>query len=196
MKYLYLTSLLIISALAFGQKSYTLKEYDNGDAIPEGKTLIYGNFVQRLGFSSGGFPQAVVIADYNSKKLFSLKVKSTFASSKQNIFMYFIQPGTYIIVAYQWTQSKWYGGESHMEYIFKDIDMEKMTDKKFEEIKATQKIERFTFTVKPDVINYLGTWHFDTGQVYFTDDKVDFDSKIQQRYNKLSLNEAVANLPN
>jgi len=42
----------------------------------------------------------------------------------------------------------------------------------------------------------LGTWHFDTGLVSFSDDKESFDKEIMKNFINLDFEKAVTNLPN
>ncbi len=61
MKSFFTSIFLILSILANAQKATSLSEYYGSRAIKEGQAAIYGNFVQRLDFSSGGLLQEVMI---------------------------------------------------------------------------------------------------------------------------------------
>src|SRR5690606_3374808 len=153
----------------------TLEEVSSGDTINNGKGIIYGNFIQRLGFSSGGFPQDIRLINLDTKEVLTFRVKPTFKSSKENTFVYYIKPGNYAILNYWWTQSKWYGGKMFTEPIFKNIDA---TDNFENKISSGQinidNLEQFTFSISENSLNYLGTWHFDKGLVSFSNDKTEF----------------------
>ena len=182
---------------ANAQNFKTLSELDNNETVPTGQAVIYGNFIQRLGFSSGGFPQDIRLINIETKELFTFRVKPTFKSAKENTFCYILKAGTYAIVNYWWTQSKWYGGKIFTEPIFKDIDATNNLEDKIKsgKIKETDLVQ-FTFTITENSLNYLGTWHFDKGLVTFTDDKQIFDTKIREKYKKLDLTTAKTVLPN
>lgn len=40
--------------------------------------IIYGNFIQRLGFTSGGFPQDIRLENVDTKEIYRFRVKPTF----------------------------------------------------------------------------------------------------------------------
>ena len=83
----YLATLLILVSLTTnGQITITLKEVLSKDTVRSGQGIIYGLFIQRLGFSSGGFPQDIRIINLDTKEIFSFRVKPTFKSAKENIF--------------------------------------------------------------------------------------------------------------
>lgn len=182
---------------AKGQKFKTLDEVNSRDTIQTGQAVIYGNFIQRLGFSSGGFPQDIRLINTDTKEVVTFTVKPTFKSAKENTFIYFIKPGNYAILSYCWTQSKWYGGKMYTEPIFKDIDT---TDDLEQNIKTgkikVEELKQFTFTITENSLNYLGTWHFDKRLVSFTEDKIQFDNLIQSKFKKIDFSTAKLNLPN
>lgn len=55
-KYITLLFLAFTTIIAQGQNITRLENFKKGDKISEGQAVIYGTFIQRLGFSSGGFP--------------------------------------------------------------------------------------------------------------------------------------------
>lgn len=197
MKYLVTIILIFISTFSKGQNIMTLAELGNNESIPSGYAVIYGNFIQRLGFSSGGFPQDIRLINIETKEVLTFRVKPTFKSAKENTFCYVIKPGTYAILNYCWTQSKWYGGKMYTEPIFKGIDA---TDNLEQKLKSGQikqeELVQFKFTIVENSLNYLGTWHFDKGLVSFSDDKIPFDSTLKDVYNKLDFSTAKIMLPN
>lgn len=197
MKYLATTILIFLTMFAKGQNFKTLGEVGSGDTISTGQAIIYGNFIQRLGFSSGGFPQDIRIINLDTKEVLTFRVKSTFKSAKENTFIYFIKPGNYAVLNYWWTQSKWYGGKMFTEPIFKDIDATDDFEKKIKSGQANQnELVQFTFAITENSLNYLGTWHFDKGLVSFTDDKIHFDNLVKSKSKKLDFSAAKTVLPN
>jgi hypothetical protein len=186
-----------MSSIANAQELKSLNEVRREDSLNNGQTIIYGNFIQRLGFTSGGFPQDIRLIDINTNEVVSFRVKPTFKSAKENAFIYFIKPGNYAILNYWWTQSKWYGGKMFTEQIFKNVDASEGLDEKIKagEINLNE-LKKFTFTIQPNSINYLGTWHFDKGLVSFTDDKTKHDNLVKTKYTNLDFTIAKTVLPN
>lgn len=188
---------ILLSIIAKGQYYANLDKVETGDTIRDGRAIIYGNFIQRLGFSSGGFPQEIRLMKMETKELLTFRVKPTFKSEKENAFIYFLKPGTYTILYYCWTQSKWYGGKFFTEPIYKDIDV---TDDLENKIKTGQinpdDLKQFSFRVTENSLNYLGTWHFDKGMVSFSNDKIEFDNYLKVKYKRLDFSSAKLILPN
>lgn len=85
------------------------------EALQPGSAAIYGNFIQRLGFSSGGYAQEIYLRNITTDKIYSMRVKATMKSAKENVFCFHLPPGEYELRQYYWTQSKWYGGMVHLE---------------------------------------------------------------------------------
>lgn len=196
MKHIVTIILLTLTIFAKGQNLKTLKKLSSGDTMQVGQAVIYGNFIQRLGFNSGGFPQDIRLLNIDTKEVLAFRVKSTFKSAKENTFIYFIEPGNYAVLNYWWTQSKWYGGKMSVEPIFKDIDAMDDLEQKIKSGKIrTEELEQFIFTIADNSLNYLGTWHFDKGIVSFTDDKNQFDDALKTKYKKLDFSSAKINLP-
>jgi len=196
MKYIATITFIFLAILVKGQKIKSLEKVSSNDTLSKGQAIIYGSFIQRLGFSSGGFAQDIHLVNIDTKEVFAFRVKPIYKSAKENTFICFIKPGNYAILNYWWTQSKWYGGKMFLEPIFKDIDASQDFAKK---VKSGQvnlsDLKRFTFTIAENSINYLGTWHFDQGIVSFTDDKLQLDNSIQSKFNKLALSKASTVLP-
>ena len=192
-----ITTILIFMTMSIaGQKIYTLREQSVFGNIPSGKAVIYGNFIQRLGFSSGGFPQEIRILNIESNELFTFNVKPTFKSTKENLFCYTLNPGIYIIYIYFWTKSTVYGGKMYYEPIYKGVDS---NDNLEEKVKTgfikKEDLVHFTFTISENSLNYMGTWHFDTGIVYFSEDKETADSKFTRKYKKIDFTKSIVTLP-
>lgn len=193
----FLSIILIFLAIGtYGQRQKKLGQVRHRDTIPEGKAIIYGNFIQRLEFSSGGFPQYIRLINVDTKEVSVFRVKKTFKSARENTFIRSIKPGNYAILTYQWTQSKWYGSITYLEPIFKGINS---TDNLERKIKSGQirldQLQPFAFTITENSLNYLGTWNFDSGLVSFTDDKTKLDDRIHKKYKKLDLSVAKVVLP-
>lgn len=196
MKQLALVFFFFLTIFAKGQNFNKLNETNSGDTISSEEGIIYGNFIQRLGFSSGGFPQDIRLINLETKEVLAFRVKPTYKSAKENTFVYYIKPGKYAILNYWWTKSTWYGGKFYTEPIFKSIDV---TDNFEEKIKSGQinqnELEQFTFEITKNSLNYLGTWHFDKGLVSFTDDKIQFDNLVKSKFKKLDFSKATTILP-
>jgi hypothetical protein len=191
-KYLSTIFTLFIIFSIQAQHIQALEELSGRDVVPADYAVFYGNFIQRLGFSSGGFPQDIRLLNLETKEVFAFRVKPTFKSAKENTFIYVIKPGTYAILNYWWTQSKWYGGKMFTEPIFKGIDA---TNESALKQKTRGELIPFIFSLSANSLNYLGTWHFDTGLVSFTDDKVVMDTDMKKSYPKLDFSVAQIVLP-
>lgn len=197
MKYFLITSFSLLSTFfATSQNVTTLVSAAGAFTGGKNDVIICGNFIQRLNFKSGGFPQDIHILNLDTEKIMSFRVKPTFKSSKENTFMYFIKPGNYVILNYLWTESKWYGGKMFNEPIFKDIDA---TDELEQKIKSGQikesDLARFSFSVSTNYLNYLGTWHFDSGLVYFSDQKEEFDKLLKKKHKQHDFSKATTSIP-
>lgn len=113
---------LIFPAVLFAQqKPVPLDPVFDNESVQPGKAVIYGRFIQRLGFSSGGFAQDIFLRERASGKIYSMRVKGTFKSKKENTFCFHLPAGEYELLTYFWTQSKWYGGVAHMEPISRNL---------------------------------------------------------------------------
>lgn len=196
MKYLSTLLFLILTFSGQGQSYPSLEGVSSWDTIPEGKAIIYGKFIQRLGFSSGGFAQDIRLINIETNEIVEFTVKPSLKSARENSFMYFIKPGNYAILNYYWTQSTWYGGKIFTEPIFKNIDAMDNLQQKINsgEIKF-EKLRQFTFSITENSLNYAGTWHFDTGLVSFTDDKIQLDALKKNKFKKLDFSKADLAIP-
>jgi hypothetical protein len=195
-KYITLLFLVFTALITQGQNITRLKSFKKGDKIADGQAVILGTFIQRLGFSSGGFPQDIRLINIDTDEIYAFRVKATFKSSKTDNFIFHIKPGNYAILNYFWTQSKWYGGKMFMEPIFKGFD----ASKDFNKNVATREInvddlQRYTFKIDENSINYLGEWNFNTGLVSFIDSKEHINEDFYKKFKNLDLSEAKLNLP-
>ncbi len=197
MKYL-IALILGISFLSVnGQELIKLEKVESKGSFIENQAIIYGKFIQRLGFSSGGFPQDIRIQNLETKEFYKFRVKPTYKSRKENPFIFHIPPGNYRILVYWWTKSQWYGGKMFTEPIYKGIDASKNGfKKKWESGKIQEKdLDYYEFTVEKNAINYLGTWHFDTGLVSFSNNKIQFDKEVKSEYENINFDNAEISLP-
>ncbi len=186
---------VLMATVVQGQKLIHLKPVAGSDFLKEGNSVIYGNFIQRLGFSSGGFPQDIRLYNLDTQEYFAMRVKPTFKSAKENRFCYFIKPGRYAIVNYYWTQSKWYGGKMFTEPIYKNLEASKTEALRRDGNLTRADMKSYCFEVLPASIHYAGTWHFDKERVSFSDDKARIDEKVRTKYKKLDLTTAKTTLP-
>ncbi|MGQ8867946.1 hypothetical protein [Myroides odoratus] len=194
----FLTTLifLLLVQLSFAQKEINLEELLNTDYLVEDKAILYGTFVQRLGFSSGGFPQDIQLQNTDTKEIVSFRVKPTFKSAKRNIFIIYIEPGNYVILNYWWTKSTWYGGKTYTEPIYRDFDsFNYITPKEGENQLIQANLEQFKLTIQANTLYYVGTWHFDQSIVSFTNDKEELDLKIARNHPNLDFKKAKVHLP-
>ncbi|GAA0554973.1 hypothetical protein LX66_5581 [Chitinophaga japonensis] len=189
-------ALLIISSSGIqGQTIKKLIEVSNRDSVQSGQGIIYGLFIQRLGFSSGGFPQDIRLINFDTKEVFSFRVKPTFKSARENIFVYHIPAGYYAILHYVWTQSKWYGGKMFTEPIYKGMAFSDIKRKAQAGQQTGGELKQFKFSVQPNTVNYVGTWNFDKEIVSFSDGKAKLDEELKVRHAMLNLKTAVVSIP-
>lgn len=193
--YILIAILPFVATATYGQNPKALYAVSKQDSGSEQKAIIYGNFVQRLGFSSGGFAQDIRIMNNDTKEVLSFRVKPTFKSAKENVFCFYIKPGKYTVVNYWWTESKWYGGKMFTEYIYKNIESSKVADKlKTAQVQQTD-LEQYAFDIDSDSAFYLGTWHFDKELVSFSNDKGELDKVMQSEYPKINWTRAKIEIP-
>ncbi|RHJ84327.1 hypothetical protein [Parabacteroides sp. AM08-6] len=196
MKTLITILFLCLSVFSRGENLIRLEEPKSNEAVPAGKAIFYGKFIQRLGFKSGGYPQDIRIVNIDTHETYTFRVKTTFKAAKENVFCYVIEPGTYAIVNYWWTKSTWYGGKSHIEPIFKGIEVNDKLQERVDtgELKE-EDFEMYSFTVSPNTLHYLGTWDFSKSPVSFSDEKGTLDNTMISKYKKLDFPNAKTTLP-
>lgn len=197
MKNFLITILLLVSFCAAGQPARRLDKPGDDKTIPAGQAVFYGEFIQRLKkFKSGGYPQDIRLINVETNEVFVFRVKSTFKTAKENSFCYLIEPGTYAILNYWYTESKWYGGKSYMEPIYKGEDSILETEKKIKnKEQRPDELVLFKFTVTENTLNYVGTWHFEKSPVFFTNDKEQADADIKDKYKQLDFPAAHVAIP-
>lgn len=159
--------------------------------VDEGYSLIYGNFIQRLAFSSGGFKQEIKLRETSTGNLYSFNVKSSMRSRKENLFCIEIPPGEYEIVQYFYTKSQWYGSTTYWEPVYKGKKASELKKQKI----TTDSLLRYRFKLEGNNIYYVGTWNFDDELVQFTNDKAETDAEISKKYTLLDFATAITVLP-
>lgn len=197
MKNLLTTLLLLISFVAAAQPGRRLEKLGENDTIPAGQAAFYGEFVQRLKkLKSGGYPQDIRLINIETNEVLIFRVKSTFKTAKENAFCYLIEPGTYAILNYWYTESKWYGGKSYMEPIYKGDDSILETERKIKnKEQRPDELVLFKFTIPANTLNYVGRWHFEQSPVFFTNEKEEVDKEMRGRYKKMDFEEAQIVIP-
>jgi hypothetical protein len=189
--------LILFTVEIYAQKIIPLESVNQNKSITSGTSIIYGSFIQRLGFSSGGFPQDIRIVNRETNEIYAFRVKPAYKSAKENLFCFHIKPGNYFILNYWWTQSKWYGGAMYAEPIYKGIDATVEFNEKVNSGEINiENLERYEISITSNTVNYLGTWHFDKGLVSFTNEKHTLDSIMRKAYKNIDFEESIINLPN
>ncbi|MBT2557913.1 energy transducer TonB [Hymenobacter sp. ISL-91] len=107
--------------------------------VPANKGVLYGNCIQRLGFSSGGLPQYVRILNLTTGKFYRILVKPAMRSRSENEFCVALPPGRYAL--------QWY------EYSY---GLEALRKAGPGPLMAT----RYVFTLEPGQMHYVGKWDF------------------------------------
>ncbi len=185
-----------LSAQLNYQVDATAKAVGKRDSLFSGESAIYGSFIQRLGFSSGGVPQDIRIRNIDTKKVYTCRVKPTMKSARQNDFFFIIPAGRYEIFNYYWIQSKWYGTKTFHEPIYKGVDA---TDNFNQKVKDGQleldQLERYSFVIEKNTLNYMGTWHFITGLVHFSNQKAKLDAALAKEYKYIDFAKSVVSIP-
>lgn len=187
MRFAFILCLALISLSTHAPKAANLRKVETFDVKKPHQSIIYGYFIQRLGFSSGGFPQYITVQNTDSQVVYRFRVKDTFKSAKKSIFCYYILPGDYVILAYEWAQSKWYGGKLFTEPVYKN-DVTGTT------MQASPEM-LFKFRVEPGVITYVGTWNFGEPKAVFTDDNEISSAAAQKNYKKMDFSNAQLSIP-
>ena len=83
-----------------------------------------------------------------------------------------------------------------IEPVYKGIDATDSLREKIDSNRISQRdLKRFVFAIESNTLNYVGTWHFDTGMVYFTNDRTQLDEKLKKKYKRLDFNKAEAVIP-
>jgi hypothetical protein len=199
MKRLFTCIFILMGLFAYGQKNkITQLEYvDAGTILKENQAIIYGTFIQRLTFWQTGYQQMIRIRNLETNELFSFEVKPSLSSKKEHLFCFYIKPGTYEIVNFFYSKSKWYGTENNVRPVFRGIDFEVNLKNKVDSgLVKQQDLQRIVFKIDNNTLTYLGQWHFEAGPPSFTDNKVAADKKLKSDYYFLEPEKAVTVLAN
>jgi hypothetical protein len=183
LKYILLIVLAVAAHDTNAQKLVRLRAVEPFDTPKKVHGIMYGNFVQRLAFSSGGYPQDIRILNVDSGRLYTFEVKKTFKSAKENTFCYYIAPGNYVILNYRYIQSKWYGGMEFLEPVNRagaDTLHIALNDSSHYPLEY-----KFRFTILPASVTYVGTWDFSDPQARFRDEREDITPLMQRKYKKI-----------
>jgi len=188
--------MLYTSGIAAQEDVEKLKSVNKDDRVAEGQAIIYGLFIQRLDNKSAGYPQYICLENTSTRHLYMFQVKPTMTPDRKNIFCYHIQPGTYRIVSYYWVLNNWYGGKAHTEPVYKGIIVDKNFNRQLERGQIKEEdLKSYTITIKPNSLNYLGTWHFDKQPASFSNDKESLNAEIDKKFPNLDFNYARTLLP-
>ena len=187
MKYLVLFLFLFCSSLAHTQPTQLSDRVRKNDTIRRGLGIIYGNFIQRVGslLKQSVLPQYILLKDLETDELLACEVIQKYDGRRENIFCLHVPPGTYAMVRYFYAKNGLISDAVFWEPVIRPADdgAEEGT------------VPAFTFTVRPETLHYVGTWHFETSQVRFTDNKFTFDESIRKKYPKLDLEAATRAIP-
>ena len=198
-----LKQLLLLFILAIGlstnvsaQKIKKLKEANSSKKLSDEVSIIYGNFIHRIGSDNKYYAQAVVLRNIITNEDYSLNVRANYQRDTEKSFRFYIKPGMYKIHGYWYWTVKWLIGKEHYQLIFKDTDSA-LFDKiaVSDDIANEYKLESYYIEIRPNSIYYLGTWDFSSGVVSFSDDKVDHDKNVSKIYRKIPFDQAITKLP-
>lgn len=162
------------------------------------RAIIYGNFILRENFTTVKDTEYIIVKNIESGKEYSFVVKNVYNKRKSIPFLYFIPEGEYQILKYGAIIQKPLGYKFYTEPIFKKFNhFSEQNKKKIKEgLIDIEAQEKFTFTVKNNTINYLGSWNFDRGYINFFDDKLKLDKKMKIKINKkIDYKNAIINFP-
>ena len=160
----------------------------NWRIFPSNQGVVYGSCIQRLGFESSSFRQYVRLANLTTGKPVVIEVKPARHSRKQNAFCFALPPGQYALYKYEFTASKWYGGQLHEENLRK-APSPKAADGR---LSAT----RYLFTVAAGQLHYLGTWNLEQENApVFLNEKAQLDAQLLPLFKNISFDAAMVALP-
>jgi len=180
-KFILLIWLISLMFACQAQNARFLKNVGDKESRDYKSAMIYGIFVQRLGFKSGGLPQFVKIYNIDQNKEYRLKVKDAFTSRKNTLFCAELPLGNYELRSYIYEKSKWYGGIIYEEQLYKNVDCsDSVKYKAAVDSIGLSSFKRFTFTISEVLAYYAGQWDFGTGIVSFLSDKPTADEKLKR----------------
>lgn len=194
MEYLRLILFFSLYASCTAQTFEILVPQEKWDTIPRGKAVIYGNFIQGLGFKSGGASQNIHFHNTTVQKFYSMEVKGKFTSKAENPFIYVLPPGEYEIVSYNYSVSEPFGVNTYTNYTYPDPETTtKVLPPDTAEFKSLD-LPRLFFKIDNRTLNYVGSWDFRSLQITFLNEKEKLDQKFG-KYRKLDFNTAKISLP-
>jgi|GEM_PF-995112 len=156
-------------------------------SIPSNLGVVYGNCIQRLGFTSGGLTQYIRVVNTKTGRIYSFVVKPALRSRKENSFCYALPPGRYALYSYEFAESKWYGSDLHSESLQKAGAVASNPP-----LSST----RYLFTVKPGQLHYLGSWNMEQANtIRFINDKPALDAQLAPSFKHLDFNAALIAIP-
>lgn len=196
-RFLFILLCLICVANVRAQKDIVeLKNVGANESIVKGQAVIYGLFIQRLDKKSKGYPQYICIEDTKTHQRYMFEVKPARKADKENIFCYHIPPATYRIVSYYWVISNWYGGTAHNEPVYKGIKVDKSFNNRLDNgVIKEEDLQTYSFTIRSNTINYMGTWNFGIEPASFSTHKDKLDKEIENKYPELNFQETITALP-
>jgi hypothetical protein len=195
-KFILLILLISLMFTCQAQSARILKNVVDKESRDYKRAMIYGIFVQRLGFKSGGFPQYVKVYNFDQNKEYRLRVKDAFTAQKNSLFCAELPLGMYELRSYIYIQSKWYGGKEFEEQLYKNIDCsDSVKYKAAVDSLGLSSFKRFSFTVNEISPYYVGQWEFGTGLVSFSSDKQTSDEKLKRLIHVSDGSKAISILP-
>ena len=171
----------------FSQINNPLKEYFGFDTVSENRCIAYGNFVQKTGIIREAEPQFVSIINIETNHISSIIVKPLNKTGKETVFAFYVRPGTYEILNYIWTKKILYVVKTYSQTIQKNLVSEDT---------SSANSYWYKFTIEPNTLNYLGTWHFEESRVYFVEDKIKLDKTMKKKFGLLNYSRALLAIPN
>ena len=137
------------------------------------------------------------VMNLDTKEVSSFVVKRFERGSKEYNFCFYLKPGKYLILNYQFQKTTWYGEKIITTPIFKGVDYNDIVTGNLSS-SSTHEIDRkpYFFTVKDDALNYLGTWDFSSGIVVFRNEKDQTNKELADTYSSLPFDSAAISIPN
>ena len=125
------------------------------------------------------------LINLDTGKAVRLTVKPAFRTRSENDFCFALAPGRYAIHSYEYSESKWYGLEMHLEPIRKAVPAS-----------AGVSATRYVFEIKPEQVQYVGTWDFQReARPVFSNEKARLDQQLEKEYRHLNFTQASLTIP-
>ncbi|WP_259065492.1 hypothetical protein HDF24_01880 [Mucilaginibacter sp. X4EP1] len=187
---------MILCMTVAAQKITPLTYVENGAVLKPNETIIYGSFLRKPGIWYDSDLHLVIIKNMETKELFSVPIETHSKAGKESVFCFYAKPGSYKIIAYRFEKAKWYGGLITTTLIFKNIDYNINLKAKIDSgLIKKEDLSAVSFNIPNTGLFYVGKWHFETGTVFFTDEKVDLDKKMPKDFYFLYFNNATTIIP-